>query len=256
MHYIYKITDNLNNKVYIGQTNNDKQRWRQHKHLSGKNPVQYIHRAMKKYGIEKFIYQIIDFANNQWQADCLEINYIDQYDSRNVEKGYNLSPGGDKVWNRGLPKEQQPMYGKKQSEYQKKKLSEFHTGKKKKPHTAEWKRNNSLIHSGHLVSEETRKKISEAQIGKIVSEETRQNMSKARLGKKLSQETRKKMSSTREGMGTGENNSNPKLNWELVNNIRFEYENSDVSQTKLAKKYNVTSSNINAIVNNRTWIII
>src|SRR5208282_6002188 len=61
MHYLYRITDALNNKVYIGQTVDNKKRWMQHKSYA-KNPEktgQYIHRAMNKYGVENFTFEII-----------------------------------------------------------------------------------------------------------------------------------------------------------------------------------------------------
>ena len=99
MHYLYKITNQLNNKVYIGQTVDIHRR--RHAHQSyAKNPertCQYIHRAMSKYGVENFTLDIIDFGLDKHQADCLEINYIIQFDSRNPEKGYNFKPGG-KTW--------------------------------------------------------------------------------------------------------------------------------------------------------------
>jgi group I intron endonuclease len=97
MHYIYKITNILNNKLYIGQTVKSKKRWSQHKAYA-KNPEQtkqYIHRAMNKHGIENFTFEIIDCAVDQSQADCIEYCLITEYDSRNKEKGYNLWPGGN-----------------------------------------------------------------------------------------------------------------------------------------------------------------
>lgn len=94
MHYIYKIVNVLSNKVYIGQTNDPKYRWSQHKSCAKNEPEQYIHHAMAKHGIENFTFQIIDVALNHWQADCLEENYIKQCGSLSTENGYNLRPGG------------------------------------------------------------------------------------------------------------------------------------------------------------------
>lgn len=163
MHYLYKITDTLNKKVYIGQSNREIERWRQHKYLSRQDePLQYIHRAMKKYGIDNFTYEVIDFAQNRWQADCLEENYIQQFDSRNKEKGYNRAPGGNVAWQAGLPPEFYPMYGKHHSEESKRKSSVSNTGKKK-PHTEEWRKQISDIMKGHVVTPEVRQKISQTQ---------------------------------------------------------------------------------------------
>jgi len=95
MHYLYRITDALNNKIYIGQSNKETERWRQHKYLARQNePVQYIHRAIKKYGVENFTYEVIAQCLTQEDADETEILLIKQYDSRNKDKGYNVAP----VW--------------------------------------------------------------------------------------------------------------------------------------------------------------
>jgi group I intron endonuclease len=93
--YIYKITNMLNDKIYIGQSIDKKGRWKQHKYSAKRDePVQYIHHAMKKYGVENFKFEVIDFAFNQWQADCLEINYIQQYNATDKQFGFNIETGG------------------------------------------------------------------------------------------------------------------------------------------------------------------
>src|ERR1035437_8468211 len=118
MHYLYKITDTLNNKVYIGQTVNEKRRWCAHK-LFAKNPEktgQYIHRAMSKYGIDNFTYEVIACCKNQEDTDETEIQLIEQCQSRNKKFGYNLAPGGGFIWQSGLPPHMYPMYGKHHTE--------------------------------------------------------------------------------------------------------------------------------------------
>jgi group I intron endonuclease len=96
MHYLYKITDALNNKVYIGQTIDNKKRWMQHKAYA-KRPDktgQYIHRAMAKYGVENFSFEIIATCQTQEDADETESLLIIQYNSRSKDYGYNLMVGG------------------------------------------------------------------------------------------------------------------------------------------------------------------
>lgn len=96
LHYLYRITDTLNNKVYIGQTVDNKKRWSQHKAYA-KAPEktgQYIHRAMAKYGVEHFVFEIIATCRTQDDTDETESLLIKQYDSRNKEFGYNLMIGG------------------------------------------------------------------------------------------------------------------------------------------------------------------
>lgn len=96
MHYLYRITNQLNGKVYIGQTVDDKKRWGAHKSFA-RNPEktgQYIHRAMAKYGIKNFTYEVIATCLTQEDVDVIEDILIIQYNSRNPEFGYNLKTGG------------------------------------------------------------------------------------------------------------------------------------------------------------------
>lgn len=95
MHYLYRITNQLNGKIYIGQSNN-KRRWSQHLYFA-KYPErtgQYIHRAMAKYGASNFVYEVIASCRTQDDANETEDILIKQYDSRNKERGYNLNAGG------------------------------------------------------------------------------------------------------------------------------------------------------------------
>lgn len=61
---IYKIINTVNGKVYVGQSINIYERWAQHKYKSiypeelGYNSA--IHAAMRKYGFENFIFEIIE----------------------------------------------------------------------------------------------------------------------------------------------------------------------------------------------------
>src|ERR1017187_925056 len=104
MYYLYKIINMLNNKVYIGQSNKEKERWRQHKYYARQEkPIQYIHRAMAKYGIENFAYEVIAACVTQVDTDEIETQLIKQYDSRNKSYGYNIAPGGNASWNRLKP---------------------------------------------------------------------------------------------------------------------------------------------------------
>ena len=56
---IYKITNLYNNKVYIGQSVDIEERWKQHLRAV-ENPEYSIHKAIKKYGIENFSFEIVE----------------------------------------------------------------------------------------------------------------------------------------------------------------------------------------------------
>ena len=123
IYHLYLIRDLLNEKVYVGQTVNPSRRWNDHRWQAKRKQVQYIHRAMAKYGIENFTYEVIAQSLTQEDADETEIQLIKQYDSMNKNKGYNIAKGGNHSWNLGLPKELNPLTGIPRSEKTKQKMS-------------------------------------------------------------------------------------------------------------------------------------
>lgn len=92
---IYKITNLINNKVYIGQT---KQyyldRWSQHKsHAKTGLSNHKLARALRKYGEENFIIEIVEQCSYE-ELDEKETYWIEYYDS--IKNGYNILTGGQK----------------------------------------------------------------------------------------------------------------------------------------------------------------
>jgi group I intron endonuclease len=119
MYYLYRITNQVNGKFYIGQSIDPEKRWKKHLAYSKQeNKPQYIHRAMAKYGVACFILEVIATCRTPEDADAVEIELVEQYDSRNPEKGYNLCRGGEGGW-----------LGKKHSEESKEKNRQAHLGK-------------------------------------------------------------------------------------------------------------------------------
>lgn len=86
---IYKITNIINNKVYIGQTKRNP-RTRYNEHLRNEEILKY---AGEKYGRENLILEIIEENLSQAEANEKEKIYIKVYNSL-VPYGYNLSEGG------------------------------------------------------------------------------------------------------------------------------------------------------------------
>lgn len=94
MGYIYKITNTLNDKVYIGQTIKTVQkRFTQHKNNSNKEYFSQIvlYKAFNKYGIENFICEEIEEVPND-KLNEREKYWIEYYDS--YFNGYNSTLGG------------------------------------------------------------------------------------------------------------------------------------------------------------------
>lgn len=97
MGYIYKIENQINHKVYIGQTIKSlNKRFNQHKNNYTKPYFSQIHlyRAFKKYGIENFSFEKIERVNDE-NLDEREKYWIAYYNS--YENGYNSTLGGRDV---------------------------------------------------------------------------------------------------------------------------------------------------------------
>lgn len=95
--YIYKITNKINNKIYIGQVYNKSiyDRFNRHIKEASPNSRSYIDRAINKYGKENFICELIDNATSLQDLNKKEKYWISYYNSTNHNIGYNLTLGGD-----------------------------------------------------------------------------------------------------------------------------------------------------------------
>ena len=140
---IYKITNLINGKVYIGQTIKTlDQRWKQHvcqikyvKQQNNRKICRYLHTAMSKYGINNFKIEMIDWATNQTELNYKEWLLIYKFNSL-APNGYNLRIGGDcsevsqdtrNLLSLKTAGKNNGMYGKKSSEKQKKWLNKFNS---------------------------------------------------------------------------------------------------------------------------------
>lgn len=155
---IYKITNKISGKIYIGQTRqNVKERWQAHIQdaYNKKRDKQYLHKAIVKYGESNFLFEVIyEVKSLTLQRlvvllDALEVFYISKYKTCDPKLGYNLTSGGQK--------------GYVLSEEARRKLSESHVGY---VWTAESKQKLSQTITGRKYSEETKARISVALKGK------------------------------------------------------------------------------------------
>jgi len=91
---IYKITNTLNNKCYIGQSIDIETRWLEHIYESKTLRHKYkIYLAIKKYGIKNFTFEILEKCSlNRKVLDERERYWIEYYNS--YEEGYNMTKGG------------------------------------------------------------------------------------------------------------------------------------------------------------------
>ena len=195
MGYIYKITNKVNNKSYIGQTiNSVNRRWIEHKRDTKSNKDDfYLHRAMRKYGVDNFSISIVEEVENKLlnERESFWINFFNTF-----ECGYNLTTGGGQ--------------NTKISEDTKKKISENTRGSRNpmygKTHSTEARAKISKAHKGKTLTEEQKLQMSFARkgdkaywYGKHLPEETREKLRQANIGKKHTEESKLKMSLSRSG---------------------------------------------------------
>jgi group I intron endonuclease len=92
--HIYKFTHIETGRCYIGQTVQDPNRRRlEHIADSRHTPRTYhFHNALKKYGADAFIFEVIAEATSLEELNLLEEKYIQKFDS--IENGFNIRNGG------------------------------------------------------------------------------------------------------------------------------------------------------------------
>lgn len=88
---IYKITNNINGKIYIGQSNNIQRRFSEHQ-TKGEQSRIPVDIAIQKYGKENFSFEVIEECSIE-QLNEKETKWITYFNS--VENGYNCSIGGN-----------------------------------------------------------------------------------------------------------------------------------------------------------------
>ena len=143
--YIYKTTNTLNDKIYIGQKKGRFEKW-----YMGSGV--HIQRSLKKNGKDKFKLEIITYADSQEQLDELEKKFILEYRNQlSKDKLYNISNGGQGV-------------SRPPSEETKKKMSLSHIGlPRTEEHIENWieSRRRNSEENGYWHKKETKQKIGE-----------------------------------------------------------------------------------------------
>jgi len=99
MLYIYKVTNLHNNKIYIGCTNNIEKRHSAHLsdcfNPSSKRHHFTLYKAIRKYGIHNFKWDILGTCNSREELNVAEKICIEHFQSNNKIYGYNNTIGGD-----------------------------------------------------------------------------------------------------------------------------------------------------------------
>jgi group I intron endonuclease len=176
MGIIYKVTNIVDGKCYIGKTIQTFRK-RQYKHMyyaTEDLDNTYFHNAIIKYGEENFKWEVIFECDDPLILNVMETFKIMICHSHKSEGGYNLTWGGE------------GSYGFKHSEETKKKMREIHKGKVLTP---DHKRKIGKGNKGKTCTDETKLKMSLSQRGK----------NNPMYGKKLSDATKKRIGQSQKG---------------------------------------------------------
>jgi len=220
---IYKATNSISKKVYIGQTIISlKERMGDHKRKSFiHNSKTYFHYAIKKYGFDCFLWEVIDSAKSLDELNKKEEYWIKYYDSTNKKNGYNIMNGGNNKEVSKITRSKISLSQKniKRSEEFKQKISLATKGSK-----------NPFYGKKH--SEETKKKISESRSGikGIYSDE-----------------------SLKKTIHVGENNGMTKIKTQDVIIIKNMKKNGARQKDVISSMPHVTKCTIKSIWNNYSW---
>ena len=188
--YIYKITNNLNNKIYIGLKTSSVEESTDY-YGSGK----LIKRAIDKYGIDNFTKTILERDITDYDYLCeRERHYIDIYDSLN--NGYNMTAGGEGLLNPSDELRKRLSESAKARGWNKntiEAMAKRNRGRKLSKEHIEATRQGRIKSGGWSPSEKTRRKISETLKGKPLSEEHKRKISEANKGRTCSEEHKRKV---------------------------------------------------------------
>lgn len=204
---IYKVTNLINGKIYIGLTKKKlEERMKDHiKEVKAKRRNNFFYNAVRKYGWSNFKIETIDKANNYNELKLKEIYWIAEY--RKTHILYNMTDGGEGRSNYKASEETKSKMResrKNVSDETRRKMSEARKGKqtgkdnpmygtKKSP---EWVEMIKKVNRERIRTPEERKKLSESLKGKPSklkgvprNEETRKKIADANRKRSLNEKT-------------------------------------------------------------------
>jgi group I intron endonuclease len=162
---IYKITNKVNGRCYVGQTTGSlAKRWAEHQSYARRGKTTPLYDSMRKHGFSNFVCEILETVMFRKELNLRECYFTDLLHAFYPE-GYVLKKGSGREAECSI----------------------------------ETRSRISRVTKGRTVSNETRKKISETLKGRVMSEEVKKKISEANIGKHSSVETARKISIANKG---------------------------------------------------------
>lgn len=233
---IYKVTNLVNGKIYIGKTvRTVEERKKQHIYVAIHNNSNFIfHKALRKYGENSFTWEVIDTAETENDLKEKEIFWITHYNSYIQNKnsnGYNMSLGGE------------GQSGLKWSEESKRKLSESIklSGRTKGSKNSNTKLTEEdvlqikeLIKEGFSLTEISKKhNVSHAAISRIKTGDNWYYIG--------------------DDVSYFEYHGNAKLTESKVIEIKLLIKEGKMNQKDIAEKFNISNTTVNKISTGEIW---
>jgi len=183
---VYRITNTVTDRVYIGSAVDVDHRMHQHKSdlRGGEHVNAYLQRSWDKHGEALFVFEPLVECSIETRKER-EQRFIDAY----VEHGLP-------IYNMQASAESRESFGYRHSEVTKEKMSVRQK--------LSWERGGramskacrdaaKIVNTGRRPSDETKKRMSRSKLGHVVSEQTREKMSLSAIRRGISTDTRQKM---------------------------------------------------------------
>jgi group I intron endonuclease len=220
---IYQIRNVVNGKVYVGQAQDFNHRWRKHKYdLARHNHhSKHLERAWYQYGSENFEWIVVERCEPI--AEILNLREQHWLDTVRIKRGNGTLGTIDSNLAYNSSFVAGSVLGTKHSDTTRQLMS--------------------VSHEGLFAGEK------HPMWGKHHSEEAKSLISSALKDKPKSRHTKHKMSVAQRG----DKGSGAKFSWEDIRALREKWNQGTYTQMELAAEYNMSKTNVFAIVNHKTW---
>ncbi len=262
---IYGIYNTISGGIYTGITNNEKRRWREHKKVANSTSPSVkkyaIHYAIAKYGVDNFIFKVLEEVDTIEEAKAREVEWISTLRENNFYI-YNETDGGDyNAWTDGMPQE---LIDKIWTPERRKTQSEANMGEKNyfygKQLSGEANGNYGKGMKPHVKEKllQIRRKLTQEQVDEMrkLYEQEKYRIKDLSEKYKISISTTFRIVNYQSWVGLNWHRipkTKPNLKKEDVLEMRSLYDTGNYTYKELAIKYNLSHKYVSAVIARRKW---